>query len=64
MSQGIDRIKQLFEIRAPKKSAVVAPFDGTVTFSEKGADKYLNVVSDFQKKPYILKDDYEITVKK
>jgi len=64
MSQGIDRIKQLFEIRAPKKSAVVAPFDGTVTFSEKWADKYLNVVSDFQKKPYILKDDYEVTVKK
>jgi hypothetical protein len=35
MSQGIDRIKQLFEMRAPKKPAVVAPFDGTIHFSEK-----------------------------
>jgi hypothetical protein len=35
MAQGIDRIKQLFEIRAPKKSAVVAPFDGKIIFSEK-----------------------------
>jgi len=35
MSQGIDRIKQLFEVRAPKKPAVVAPFDGVVRFTEK-----------------------------
>jgi hypothetical protein len=35
MSQGIDRIKQLFEIREPKKPAVVAPFDGIISFSEK-----------------------------
>jgi len=27
MSQGIDRVTQLFEVRTPKKSAVVAPFD-------------------------------------
>jgi len=35
MAQGIDRIKQLFEVRSPKKPAVVAPFDGKVIFSEK-----------------------------
>lgn len=64
MSQGIDRVKQLFEVRAPKKSAVVAPFDGVISFSEKWADKYINVESDYQKKPYIVKDWYDITVKK
>jgi hypothetical protein len=35
MSQGIDRIKQLFEVRPPKKPAVVAPFDGKIMLSEK-----------------------------
>ncbi|HRX63785.1 MAG TPA: DNA-directed RNA polymerase subunit beta' [Candidatus Absconditabacterales bacterium] len=64
MSQGIDRIKQLFEVRAPKKPAVVAPFDGVVRFTEKGADKHINIESEYQKKPYILKEGYEFTVKK
>jgi DNA-directed RNA polymerase subunit beta' len=27
MTQGIDRIKQLFEVRKPKTPAIVAPFD-------------------------------------
>ena len=64
MSQGIDRIKQLFEMRAPKKPAVVAPFDGTIHFSEKWADRYVNIESEYQKKTYPLKDGYEIIVKK
>jgi len=64
MSQGIDRIKQLFEIREPKKPAVVAPFDGIISFSEKWADNYINVESDYQKKQYVIKDNYEISVKK
>ncbi|HKL44596.1 MAG TPA: DNA-directed RNA polymerase subunit beta' [Candidatus Absconditabacterales bacterium] len=64
MAQGIDRIKQLFEVRSPKKPAVVAPFDGKVIFSEKGADRYINIESEYQKKPYLLKDEYELSVKK
>ncbi len=64
MSQGIDRVTQLFEVRPPKKSAVVAPFDWIVSFSEKGADNYINIASDYQKKSYILKDNYKFTVKK
>ena len=64
MSQGIDRIKQLFEMRAPKKPAVVAPFDWVIHFSEKWADRYVNIESDYQKKVYALKDGYEIVVKK
>lgn len=35
MAQGIDRIKQLFEVRKPKTSAIVAPFDGIVRFRSK-----------------------------
>jgi DNA-directed RNA polymerase subunit beta' len=34
MATGIDRIKQLFEVRAPKNPAIVAPFDGTLDFEE------------------------------
>lgn len=63
MSQGIDRVTQLFEVRTPKKSAVVAPFDWVVSFSEKGADRYINIESDYQKKSYVLKDKYEFIVK-
>jgi DNA-directed RNA polymerase subunit beta' len=34
MATGIDRIKQLFEVRAPKNPAIVAPFDGKLEFEE------------------------------
>lgn len=34
MATGIDRIKQLFEVRAPKNPAIVAPYDGTLEFEE------------------------------
>lgn len=64
MSQGIDRIKQLFEIRAPKHPAVIAPFDGTIMYSETGKHKYLNIISEPNKETYPVKDGYEISVKK
>ena len=34
ITHGIDRVKQLFEVRPPKTPAVVAPFDWTIHFSE------------------------------
>lgn len=34
MATGIDRIKQLFEVRPPKNPAIVAPFDGVLDFEE------------------------------
>jgi DNA-directed RNA polymerase subunit beta' len=34
MATGIDRIKQLFEVRVPKNPAIVAPFDGILDFEE------------------------------
>ena len=63
-ASGIDRIKQLFEVRAPKKPAVVAPFDWVIHFTEKWADKIINIESDYDKKTYAAKEDFEITVKK
>ncbi len=64
MAQGIDRIKQLFEVRPPKKPAVVAPFDGTVSFFYKGANKFIKMVSEYERKTYVIKDEYTVVVKK
>jgi hypothetical protein len=64
MTQGIERIKQLFEIRTPKNPAIISPFDGTLHFVEKNKIPFLEIISDFQKSNYILKDEYEAIVKK
>ncbi len=64
MTQGVDRIKQLFEVRSPSLPAVVAPFDGTVSFYEHNKQRYVRVLSDYQKKTYIIKDGYSVDVKK
>lgn len=64
MSHGIERIKQLFEVRKPKNPAVIAPFDGKISFSEKGAIRYININSDYKKQNYVLKSGYKATVKK
>ena len=63
-SQGIERIKQLFEVRKPKNPAVIAPFDWKVSFSEKGAVRYINISSDYKKQNYVMKSWYKATVKK
>lgn len=63
MSQGIDRIKQLFEVRSPKSSAVVAPFDGTIEFFDKWANRHVKIVSEPEKKTYVIKDAYDVCVK-
>ncbi len=64
VADGVDRIKQLFEVRSPNLPAVVAPFDGTISFYEHNKLKYIRVLSDYQKKTYIVKTDYEVVVKK
>lgn len=64
MTQGIDRVKQLFEVRAPKNPAIIAPFDGKVSFLEDGKMRTMVLESDFQKKTYLLKEGYTCTVKK
>lgn len=64
LAQGIERIKQLFEIRNPKKPAIIAPFDGTIHFSEKNKKRIITIKSDYQKVPYFNKEGYKIVIKK
>ncbi|MEI7919091.1 MAG: hypothetical protein WCH65_02515 [bacterium] len=54
-TQGIDRVKQLFEVRDPKTPAIIAPFDGKVLFYETNKVRYVKVISEYQKKTYLLK---------
>ena len=63
-TQGIDRVKQLFEVRDPKTPAIITPFDGKVSFYEANKIRYVKVVSEYQKKTYLLKAWYKIDVKK
>ncbi len=63
-TQGIDRVKQLFEVRDPKTPAIIAPFDGKVSFYEANKTRYVRVVSEYQKKTYLLKNGYKVDVKK
>lgn len=64
MTQGIERIKQLFEVRTPKNPAIISPFDGVLHFTEKNKIPFLEVVSEYQRRNHIVKDGYEVLVKK
>ncbi len=61
---GIDRVKQLFEVRDPKTPAIITPFDGKVSFYETNKVRYVKVISEYQKKTYLLKAGYKVDVKK
>ncbi len=61
---GIDRVKQLFEVRDPKTPAIITPFDGKVSFYETNKVRYVRVISEYQKKTYLLKAGYKVDVKK
>ena len=66
-ASGIDRVKQLFEVRAPKNPAIVSPFDGVLSFEETqegGKFGKIRITADVQKKSYLIKDGYEVIVKK
>ncbi len=65
-ASGIDRVKQLFEVRAPKNPAIVSPFDGVLSFEETpegGKFGKIKITSETQKKTYLVKSDYEVVVK-
>jgi hypothetical protein len=44
--------------------AIISPFDGILSFYETGKMRYIKVVSEFQKKIYMIKDGYTGEVKK
>ncbi|MFZ2150693.1 MAG: DNA-directed RNA polymerase subunit beta' [Candidatus Absconditicoccaceae bacterium] len=67
ITHGIDRVKQLFEVRSPRTPAVVAPFDGTIYFSEvseQNKTTVIKIVSEYTKKNYLIKDGYTTKLKK
>ncbi len=64
MTQGIKRIEELFEIRKPKNSAIVSPFDWTLKINETGKLLEAEIISDPENKKYIIKDWYTVCVKK
>jgi DNA-directed RNA polymerase subunit beta' len=64
MTNGIKRIEQLFEVRNPKKPAVIAPFDGTVSIEESPKKLEVFITSAPQPKTYIIKTGYTCEVKK
>lgn len=63
VSQGIRRVEELFEVRKPKKSAIVAPFDGKIFASEVGKQIDVEIVGEPEPKPYIIKEGYKALVK-
>jgi len=53
----------LFEVRKPKKAAVIAPFDGIITITESGKQVEIEIVGEPEPKPYIIKEGYKTLVK-
>lgn len=53
-------------MRAPKNPAIVCPFDGVISFEETPeGGKYgkIRITAELQKKSYLIKDGYTVTVK-
>ena len=63
MTQGIKRVEELFEIRNPKKPAILAPFDGKAVIVEGTKKTEIHLTSDPIPMTYVIKDGYTCTVK-
>ncbi len=64
MTQGIKRVEELFEVRNPKKPAVIAPFDGTAVVVESSKKTEIEITSEPLPVTYVIKDDYVSIVSK
>lgn len=64
ITQGIKRVEELFEVRRPKKPAIVSPFDWEINVVESWKLTEIEVISENEPKVYIIKDSYKIKVKK
>ncbi len=51
-------------MRDPKTPAIIAPFDGKVAFYETNKVRYVKVISEYQRKNYLLKPGYKVDIKK
>lgn len=63
MTQWVKRVEELFEVRNPKKPAIIVPFDGTVTVHESAKKIEVEIISEPQPKTYIVKEWYAVDVK-
>jgi DNA-directed RNA polymerase subunit beta' len=63
ITHGIRRVEELFEVRNPKKPAIIAPFDGIISIEEGAKKTDVDIISEPQPKTYILKDGYTLSVK-
>lgn len=63
ITQGIKRVEELFEVRKPKKPAIIAPFDWVISLSESWKVIEVEITSDPEPKRYIVKPEYKVTVK-
>ncbi len=55
ITQGLPRVEELFEARRPKKTSVVADFDGTVSIVEDKKVRHVTLTSDSgEKKVYLI----------
>ena len=64
MTNGIKRVEELFEVRNPKKPAVIAPFDGTAKYVEWAKKSTIEITSEPVPVTYVIKEGYTIDVKK
>jgi len=64
MTQGIKRVEELFEVRNPKKPAIIIPFDGTIEIYESAKKIEVEITSEPLPKTYIVKEGYTVDVKK
>lgn len=61
---GIKRVEELFEVRTPKKPAIIVPFDGKIVVQEGAKRLEVDIVSEPQPRTYIVKSGYSCDVKK
>ena len=65
ITQGLTRVEELFEARAPKSPAVMSELDGIAEVNSKGQQVEIKVTTEEPiEKDYLLISDLEATVKK
>ncbi len=63
ITQGLPRVEELFEARAPKNEAPIAQFDGKVKIHRDGAKVIVNIFADKPSEDlYLLVDELEAVV--
>lgn len=62
ITMGIRRVEELFEVRNPKRPAIISPYDGTVVIEEGAKKTDIEIISEPIPKTYIIKEGYNLMV--